>query len=83
MTTKYIMALDAGTTGIRAIIYNSNVEIVGEASQEFTQKLYEQASQSDQSYASTGGGADSGSQPNDDEVVDAEIVDDDQNTGTK
>jgi glycerol kinase len=37
MTTKYIMALDAGTTGIRAIIYNSKVEIVGEASQEFTQ----------------------------------------------
>ncbi|PVZ58438.1 glycerol kinase GlpK [Arthrobacter sp. H-02-3] len=37
MTTKYIMALDAGTTGIRAIIYNSDVEIVGEASQEFTQ----------------------------------------------
>jgi len=37
MTTKYIMALDAGTTGIRAIVYDSKVEIVSEASQEFTQ----------------------------------------------
>ena len=37
MTKKYIMALDAGTTGIRSILYSQDLEIVGEASQEFTQ----------------------------------------------
>ncbi|MCD9624545.1 molecular chaperone DnaK [Rhabdothermincola salaria] len=45
------------------------------ASQEFTQKLYEQAAASEQTTgASAGGGA--GSAPDDDDVVDAEIVDD-------
>ncbi|MGJ3191578.1 glycerol kinase GlpK [Paenarthrobacter sp. FR1] len=37
MTKKYIMALDSGTTGIRSILYSQDLEIVGEASQEFTQ----------------------------------------------
>jgi molecular chaperone DnaK len=47
------------------------------ASQEFTQKLYQQAAASDQQHAGAGapGGA---SAPSDDEVVDAEIVDDDE-----
>ena len=42
------------------------------ASQEFTQKLYEQAAANDNAGAAGGGS----SAPNDDEVVDAEIVDD-------
>ncbi len=44
------------------------------ASQEFTQKLYEQAAANDNAGAAGGGGGSSA--PNDDEVVDAEIVDD-------
>jgi len=44
------------------------------ASQEFTQKLYEQAAASDNAGAAGGGGGSSA--PNDDDVVDAEIVDD-------
>lgn len=47
------------------------------ASQEFTQKLYQQAAADDQQYAGAGttGGA---TGPDDDEVVDAEIVDEDE-----
>lgn len=46
------------------------------ASQEFSQKLYEQAAASE---AASGGGDSAGaSAPNDDEVVDAEIVDDEE-----
>jgi molecular chaperone DnaK len=45
------------------------------ASQEFTQKLYEQAAAND-SAGAAGGGAGGASAPNDDDVVDAAIVDD-------
>ena len=45
------------------------------ASQEFSQKLYEQAAASD----AAAGGAGTSSAPNDDDVVDAEIVDDEGN----
>jgi molecular chaperone DnaK len=53
------------------------------ASQEFAQRLYQQAAQSQQAGAAGGtGGAPGGgagaSQPSDDEVADAEIVDDDE-----
>lgn len=37
MTTKYVLSLDAGTTSITAIVFNHDAQIVGEASQEFTQ----------------------------------------------
>jgi molecular chaperone DnaK len=48
------------------------------ASQEFAQRLYQQASQSQQSAdGPAGGGADASSAQSDDDVVDAEIVDDD------
>jgi len=62
---------------------DSRTESLMNASQEFTQKLYQQASQSEGEYASSGsagsGGGASGAQgPDDDEVVDAEIVDDDE-----
>jgi molecular chaperone DnaK len=44
------------------------------ASQEFSQKLYEQAAASE----AAGGGTGNTTTPNDDEVVDAEIVDDEE-----
>jgi len=37
MEKKYIMALDEGTTGVRTIIFDNKGNIVGEATQEFTQ----------------------------------------------
>lgn len=62
---------------------DSRTESLMNASQEFTQKLYQQASQSESEFASTGtsGGAAGDATadgPNDDEVVDAEIVDEDE-----
>ncbi|HMF84090.1 MAG TPA: Hsp70 family protein, partial [Acidimicrobiia bacterium] len=55
------------------------------ASQEFAQRLYQQAAQSQQPGAAgdAGGGAGptGSSQPSDDEVADAEIVDDDEQKG--
>jgi molecular chaperone DnaK len=59
---------------------SSRTETLMNASQEFTQKLYQQAAQSE-SGGAAGGSAGSGSSesaPNDDDVVDAEIVDDDE-----
>jgi molecular chaperone DnaK len=53
----------------------SGTESLMTASQEFTQKLYEQAAAND-SAGAAGGGAGGASAPNDDDVVDAEIVDD-------
>jgi molecular chaperone DnaK len=54
----------------------TSTERLMNASQEFTQKLYEQAAASE---ASAGAGdADAASAPNDDDVVDAEIVEDDE-----
>ena len=53
--------------------------------QEFAQRLYQQAAQSQQQGAggdAAGGAGPSGSsQPSDDEVADAEIVDDDEQKG--
>ena len=37
MATKYVMALDAGTTSNRAIIFDENSQIVGVSQKEFTQ----------------------------------------------
>jgi len=65
---------------LRSALAGSDVETIKtsteqlmNASQEFTQKLYQQAAASEQSSSAT-----SSSAPNDDEVVDAEIVDDDE-----
>lgn len=67
-----------GASDVDAI--TSSTELLMSASQQFTQKLYEQAAADERSYAqagSAGGGGSAGSsQPADDEVVDAEIVDD-------
>ena len=51
----------------------TSTESLMTASQEFTQKLYQQAAAEESAAGSTGGGA---SAPDDDNVVDAEIVDD-------
>ena len=48
------------------------------ASQTFTQKLYEAASAADREYQTNPGAGGSGAPPDDDDVVDAEIVDEDK-----
>ena len=55
---------------------NTAVEVLMMASQEFTQKLYDAAAQEEG--AAAGAAGDAGSVPDDDEVVDAEIVDEDE-----
>ncbi|HAZ90684.1 MAG TPA: glycerol kinase, partial [Eubacterium sp.] len=37
MNGRYVMALDAGTTSVRAIIFNENSEIISIARREITQ----------------------------------------------
>ena len=54
----------------------SSTELLMNASQQFTQKLYEQAAQADAAGGASAGSAGASSAPDDDEVVDAEIVDD-------
>ena len=54
----------------------NSTELLMNASQQFTQKLYEQAAQADAAGGGSAGPAGAGSAPDDDEVVDAEIVDD-------
>ena len=59
---------------------SSATEALMSASQEFSQKLYEQAAASEAGGAgAAGAGASGASTPDDDEVVDAEIVDDEEN----
>ncbi|MCC5951101.1 MAG: molecular chaperone DnaK [Acidimicrobiia bacterium] len=52
-------------------------ELLMNASQEFTQKLYEQAAAAESDSGAAAGAGAAGSQPDDDEVVEAEIVEDD------
>ena len=54
----------------------TSTEALMTASQEFTQKLYQQAAANDSAAGGAAGGGTTGSAPNDDDVVDAEIVDD-------
>lgn len=61
------------------------MEMLLSASHEFTTKLYQQAAADENAYSATGGPGGDGAgttQPNDDEVVDAEIVDDDDEAKT-
>ena len=53
----------------------TSTESLMTASQEFTQKLYQQAAANESAAGASAGGG-SGSAPDDDDVVDAEIVDD-------
>ncbi len=57
----------------------TNTELLMNASQDFTQKLYQAAAEADAAGGAASGGASGTSEaPNDDDVVDAEIVDDDE-----
>jgi molecular chaperone DnaK len=75
-------AVESSLAGLKTAIAGTDLEAIKTAtetlmtsSQTFSQKLYEQAAADSSSSASAGGGAGS-SVPNDDEVVDAEIVED-------
>jgi molecular chaperone DnaK len=68
--------LKAAISGDDLEAIKTTTESLMTASQEFTQKLYEQAAQADAAGGSSAGGTSSA--PDDDEVVDAEIVDDDE-----
>jgi len=61
-------------------LIRTNTELLMNASQEFTQKLYQQAAQADAAGGSAAGasGAGTSEAPDDAEIVDAEIVDDDE-----
>ncbi len=73
--------VSAALQGVKDALSGTDVEAIKTAteklltaSQGFSQRLYEQASQA-QSAGSSDGGDSSGSEPSEDEVVDAEIVD--------
>jgi molecular chaperone DnaK len=71
--------LKAALGGSDVEAMKTSTEALMTASQEFTQKLYQQAAEADQgSYAGAGTGSGEPSGASDDEVVDAEIVDDDE-----
>jgi molecular chaperone DnaK len=71
--------LKAALGGSDVEAMKTSTERLMTASQEFTQKLYQQAAAADQgAYAGGGTGSGEPSAPADDEVVDAEIVDDDE-----
>jgi molecular chaperone DnaK len=68
-------ALKGAISGTDVEAIKTATEELMTASQGFTQKLYEQAAEADRGAA--GGAAAGDAQPDDDDVVDAEIVDDD------
>jgi len=70
----YLAELKTALAGTDVQAMNNATEQLMNASQEFTQKLYDQAAQSEP-YNAAGGAGGGTSEPNDDEVVDAEIVD--------
>jgi len=70
----YLAELKTALAGTDVQAMNVATEQLMNASQEFTQKLYDQAAQSE-TYNAPGGTGGGTTQPNDDEVVDAEIVD--------
>jgi len=70
-----LAALKSAIAGSDLEAIKGSTELLMNASQEFTQKLYEQAAQADAAGGGSAGSAGS-TPPDDDEVVDAEIVDD-------
>jgi len=70
-----LAALKVAISGDDLEAIKTATETLMTASQEFTQKLYEQAAQAD---AAGGNAGATSSAPNDDEVVDAEIVEEDE-----
>ena len=82
-------AVESALADLKGVKDGSDVEAIKAAteklmtaSQTFTQKLYEAASAAESASGGSFGGADAGaSAPADDDVVDAEIVDDDEEEG--
>ncbi|HLT15211.1 MAG TPA: Hsp70 family protein, partial [Acidimicrobiales bacterium] len=69
-----LAALKSAISGTDVEAIKSATEALMTASQGFTQRLYEQAAASERAAGDTA----ASSQPSDDDVVDAEIVDEDQ-----
>jgi len=59
-------------------VIRSSTELLMNASQDFTQKLYQAAAEADAAGGAAPGSSGTSEAPNDDDVVDAEIVDDDE-----
>ncbi|HEV3227461.1 MAG TPA: molecular chaperone DnaK [Acidimicrobiales bacterium] len=70
--------LKSALAGTDVELIKSTTERLMTTSQTFTQKLYEQASAADREYQQNPGAGGSTAPPNDDDVVDAEIVDEDK-----
>ena len=75
-------AVETALASLKTAIEGDNIESIKSAteqlmtaSQSFSQKLYDAAGASGESSGATGGGS---SAPNDDDVIDAEIVDEDR-----
>jgi len=71
---EHLAALKSAISGSDTEAIKSATEALMTSSQSFTQKLYDAAAAADRE----AGGAAGASQPSDDDVVDAEIVDDEQ-----
>jgi molecular chaperone DnaK len=78
-------AVEAALADLKSALAGTDVEPIKRAteklmsaSQTFTQKLYEAASAADREYQSNPNAGGSSAPPNDDDVVDAEIVDEDK-----
>jgi molecular chaperone DnaK len=78
-------SVESALADLKSALAGTDVEAIKTAterlmttSQNFTQKLYEQASAADREYTQGGSGGGSTPPPDDDDVVDAEIVDEDK-----
>jgi molecular chaperone DnaK len=78
-------AVEAALADLKSALAGTDVEPIKtaterlmSASQTFTQKLYEAAAAADREYQTNPGAGGSSTPPNDDDVVDAEIVDEDK-----
>jgi molecular chaperone DnaK len=70
---EHLATLKTAVAGTDIDAIRAATEALATSSQALTQKLYDAAAQADRE---AGGGAAGGPQPSDDDVVDAEIIDD-------
>ena len=75
---KALADLKSALGGTDVELIKTTTERLMTTSQNFTQKLYEQASAADREYQQNPGAGGGTAPPSDDDVVDAEIVDDDK-----
>jgi len=75
---KALTDLKAALAGTDVELIKTTTERLMTTSQTFTQKLYEQASAADREYQQNPGASGGTPPPSDDDVVDAEIVDEDK-----